>query len=246
MSGLTNHGNTCYVNSIIQVLRYTKPVVKELINETPSTKEMRAFLDLLYQASDPKEFVTYLGKLGFASGMQHDAHEFMITMLDKLYESVPQKNPFEGTFRTTLTCKNGHTRKAQQPFTSLSINGSVEEGIQELQQPEEVECKCEECDLKHMTKQTFIEPGKAVCVHIKRFDTQRKLNYDVPVTPSWNNFKLVGICNHFGSNQGGHYTACGLTDDGWIMFNDNLTHKLDKLPKKSKLPYIMVYSCVEI
>ena len=104
MSGLHNFGSTCYVNSIIQVLRYTKPVVADLIDETPSDKTMQLFLDLLYQGADALPFVQRLKDIGFHPRRQHDAHEFMITVLDKLYESVPTKNPFEGTCETTLTC----------------------------------------------------------------------------------------------------------------------------------------------
>lgn len=241
MSGLNNYGSTCYVNSIVQLLRYTKPVVSGLLDETPSSNNMEKFLDLLYQGSEPKQFVETLQDLGFQRHMQHDAHEFMITVLDKLYESVPAENPFEGTFETVLTCANGHTRKATQPFTSLSINGGVKEGIQAMQEPEEVECKCEECDLQRMTKVMHIKPGKALCVHIKRFDSMSKLRYKIPIELTWENYKLIGSCNHTGSMHGGHYTATALTDDGWYFFNDDLVSKVSNIPAESSRPYIMVY-----
>tara|TARA_Y100001958_G_C21244787_1_gene574116 strand:- start:661 stop:1419 length:759 start_codon:yes stop_codon:yes gene_type:complete len=241
MSGLHNFGSTCYVNSIVQVLRYTKPVVADLINETPSNETMKLFLDLLYQDANALPFIQRLKDIGFHPHMQHDAHEFMITVLDKLYESVPNKNPFEGTFETTLTCEKGHTRTVTQPFVSLSINGSVKEGICALEQPEDVECKCEECDLTRMSKQTRVKPGKAICVHLKRFNANQKLTYKIPVLQSWKDYELIATCNHIGCMEGGHYTASAFTDKGWYLFNDEHVTKLNKIPEMSRLPYIMVY-----
>ena len=217
MSGLENYGNTCYMNSVVQLLRYTKPVVEPLLDAKPNDEHAVRFLNLLYQGAEAKEFIHSLEHLGFDPILQHDAHEFMITMLDKLYESVEQKNPFEGTMRTVLRCANGHESKSAQKFVCLSINGGVEDGIMQLQQPEEVECKCEKCECTSMTKHTFIEPGEAVCVHFKRFNAERKLRYEVPITMRWNGYKLVGSCNHMGSLHGGHYTATVL----WTMAGAN-------------------------
>ena len=241
MSGLENYGSTCYVNSIVQILRYTKPVVSGLLDETPNSDTMEKFLDLLYQGSEPKLFIDTLQDIGFERHVQHDAHEFMITVLDKLYESVKVHNPFEGTFETVLTCAEGHTRTATQPFTSLSINGGVKEGIQAMQEPEEVECKCEECDLERMVKEVRVKPGKALCVHIKRFDSTSKLTYKIPIELTWGNYGLVGSCNHIGTMHGGHYTATALTDDGWFFFNDKFVSRVSSIPDKSSRPYIMVY-----
>lgn len=241
MSGLQNYGNTCYMNAVVQLLRYTKPVVKRLVDAAPSDDNVRLFMDLLYQGGRVKPFLRVLEEMGFDPRMQHDAHEFMITMLDKLYESVDLPNPFEGTMRTVLRCANGHESKSAQKFVCLSINGGVEDGVVELLEPEVVECKCEECDCTTMTKHTFLEPGDAVCVHFKRFNAERKLRYEVPICTEWNGYKLVGSCNHVGSMHGGHYTATVLTGDGWRAINDEYVTVVDKLPKSSKVPYIMVY-----
>lgn len=241
MSGLDNLGNTCYMNSVVQVLRYIKPVVQNLVKVVPKEEGLRHFVDLLYQGSTPQNFAACLKDFGFDPIYQHDAHEFLLTMLDKLYESIELENPFEGKMTTTLTCANGHVSSRTDPFVCLSINGGIEDGIPSMMEPEIVECKCEKCDEKIMTKTLNIEPNNVVCVHYKRFNIDRKLRYKVPIMEHWNGYRLVGSCNHTGGLHGGHYTATVRTDNGWMHMNDEYVKKIDGLPSESKVPYIMVY-----
>ena len=229
------------MNSVVQVLRYVKPLVEPLVLAEPNSEPMKHFLDLLYQGSTPQKFVLHLKELGFDPIFQHDAHEFLITMLDKLYESVEEKNPFEGVVETVLTCKNGHRSVRKDPFVCLSINGGLEDGIRSLMEPETVECKCEHCEATEMTKTCDFHPNDVVCVHLKRFNADGKLRYKVPIHLTWNGYRLVGMCNHMGSTHGGHYTATVYTDKGWLYTNDETVKKIDGLPKESRVPYIMVY-----
>ncbi len=241
MSGLDNLGNTYYMNSVVQLLRYIKPVVQNLVKVVPKEEGLKHFVDLLYQGSRPQNFAACLKDFGFDPIYQHDAHEFLLTMLDKLYESIELENPFEGKMTTTLTCANGHTSSRTDPFVCLSINGGIEDGIPSMMEPEIVECKCEKCDEKIMTKTLNIEPNNVVCVHYKRFNVDRKLRYKVPIMEHWNGYRLVGSCNHTGGLNGGHYTATVRTDNGWMHMNDEYVKKIDGLPSESKVPYIMVY-----
>ncbi len=250
MSGLDNFGNTCFVNSVVQLLRYAKPVVKTLVEVIPKKngakdEALSSFLDLLYQGSSPQLFIRHLKNFGFDPVYQHDAHEFMITMLDKLYESLDETNPFEGEYVSVLRCKNGHSSVSKEKFICVSINGDLEEGIQQLQETEVVECKCDQCGETSMTKQVEVHPGRLVCVHLKRFTMDKKLNYEVTILKKWNGYSLIGMCNHFGSLHGGHYTSIVKTGTGWMNMNDESVEKVDGLPKISRLPYLMVYELDE-
>ena len=169
----------------------------------------------------------------------------MMTMLDRLYESLDNPNPFEGEYKSILVCKNGHKSISKEKFICISINGDLEEGILQLQEPESVECKCDYCDETTMTKHLEIHPGKLICIHLKRFSVDKKLNYKVSILKKWNGYKLIGTCNHYGSLHGGHYTSTVRTGDGWMHMNDEVVKKVDGLPKISELPYIMVYELDE-
>jgi len=243
--GLQNFGNTCFLNSIVQVLRYVKPVVERLLEIHSENEVTQSFIDLLYQGSNPRKFVRHLGKLGFNPLYQHDAHEFLLTMLDKIYEDPACKdikNPFEGHFQSTLTCKNGHQSVSKEPFCCLSLNGGLDEGIAALEEPETVTCKCDNCNETEMVKTVTIHPGEVICVQFKRFDLNGKLTYKVGLKEKWFGYKLIGICNHMGSCHGGHYTAAVNVDRQWKHMNDENVSDIDGLPKHSRVPYLLFYT----
>lgn len=242
--GLQNFGNTCYLNSIAQILRYTKPVVERLVKVHSDNEAVQSFIDLLYQDSKPDIFVRHLNKLGFNPIYQHDSHEFLLTMLDKIYEDEACKdikNPFEGYFESTLTCKNGHQSVSKEPFCCLSINGGLSEGIAQLEEPEVVTCKCDHCEETEMTKTVVINPAEVVCIQFKRFDITGKLTYKVGIHEEWYGYKLIGIVNHMGSIHGGHYTSAVNVDGQWKHMNDESVENIDGLPKRSRVPYLLIY-----
>ena len=242
--GLQNFGNSCFLNSIVQVLRYTKPVVERLLEIHSENEVTQSFIELLYQGSNPRKFVKNLSSLGFDPIYQHDAHEFLLTMLDKVYEDPACKdikNPFEGHFESTLTCKNGHTSVSKEPFCCLSLNGGLDEGLAKLEEPETVVCKCDDCDETEMVKTVVIHPAEVICVQFKRFDLNGKLTYKVALKEKWFGYRLVGLVNHMGSCHGGHYTAAINVDGQWKHANDEEFQDIDGLPQRSRVPYMLVY-----
>lgn len=242
--GLQNFGNTCYLNSIVQILRYTKPVVERLLEIHSENEVTQSFIELLYQGSKPRKFVKNLSSLGFDPLYQHDAHEFLLTMLDKVYEDPAckgLKNPFEGHFESTLTCKNGHTSASKENFCCLSLNGGLDEGIAALEEPETVTCKCDHCSETQMVKTVVIHPAEVICVQFKRFDLNGKLTYKVALKEKWFGYKLVGLVNHMGSCHGGHYTAAVNVDAQWKHMNDEDVSDIDGLPQRSRVPYLLFY-----
>ena len=108
---------------------------------------------------------------------------------------------------------------------------------------------CDKCGRVGLQKQLSICHSNICVIHLKRFTEHEKLYYNVslPKTLTVGNkeFKLSAVCNHHGNNFGGHYTSCACTRQGWYMFNDERAKKIDGLPEKSTLPYILFYSYIE-
>lgn len=240
MSGLQNYGSTCYINSVVQILRYCKPVVKALVNVRAS-ELVNLFVDTLYQDSDIKPFLEHIVSLGFDVNSQEDAHEFLLKILDRIYEETSLKNPFEGTLITQCKCPNGHVSTTKQPFVSIPIHGSIQDGIDKMMEAEEVECTCEVCGTTRATKTVDFEPGEVLCFHVQRFQLDKKLRFEVSIEETWMNYRLVGICNHVGNLYGGHYSSIVKTSTDWITADDDRIKKVKELPTKSRMPYLFVY-----
>ncbi|MBN3295421.1 UBP43 hydrolase, partial [Amia calva] len=106
--GLKNHGNTCFMNAVVQCLSNTdllaeylgleqyKPDVNGLLrSEEPAVTEVlasvvRALWTLEYTPQLSVEFKNIVSKYGsqFRGNSQHDALEFLLWLLDRVHEDV--------------------------------------------------------------------------------------------------------------------------------------------------------------
>jgi ubiquitin C-terminal hydrolase len=54
-------------------------------------------------------------------------------------------------------------------------------------------------------------------------------------------YEIYGVVNHFGSLNGGHYTANCKTDQGWYNFNDSSVHKINESEVFNNSSYLLFY-----
>jgi ubiquitin C-terminal hydrolase len=103
--GIYNDGNTCYLNSVIQVLRNT-PFIRHL-KYLPNNTVISAVVSALHGLTDDKQMVmairTLAAKQGhpqFAGSQQNDASELTYFLLDQLhqaYRHLPASVEIRGT-----------------------------------------------------------------------------------------------------------------------------------------------------
>ena len=243
MSGIENEGNTCFAAAVIQVLRYCRPVVKRMLQSDDPL--LNAFYDTLYdtgsKGANESAFLKRLPELGYAAHDQQDAHEFLMAMVDKMFD---EDNPFEGEITSILECEDAHCSTTKYPFYSLLVYGDVREGLMAYGLAEEVDAKCETCG-KPVTKRMTVTTGDVMVVQLARFDGHQKLTHEVTIPPVVENNKtmyLVGVIHHSGTVNHGHYTASVYTKQGWMLTNDEYVHSCER-PTKSRTAYVLIYSC---
>ena len=253
-TGLPNYGNTCYINSILQCLRYQRHFVKQLAvyESTNDLKIHQEFIDLLFAGcSDEtlRKFITSLSKANdeFELWKQCDAHELYMFLISSFYEKHKMKNHFEGELLQSITCKKcKYNSETKQKFISLSLSITSEKSpeslIEDFEKEENVLYKCEKCDHTTCIKKMKIDIYPNILVlHLKRFDGINKISTPV-VLKNPNTYRLTAICNHSGTTDSGHYTAAvKKTNQGWLIISDSDIQSLSKIPEKSIYPYILFF-----
>ncbi|XP_042687188.1 ubiquitin carboxyl-terminal hydrolase 43, partial [Centrocercus urophasianus] len=108
--GLRNHGNTCFMNAVVQCLSNTAPLAEFLALGRYRARGaraevthrlaalVRALWSLEYTPRLSAEFQSIVAKHGaqFRGNAQHDALEFLLWLLDRMHEDLGSASPAPG------------------------------------------------------------------------------------------------------------------------------------------------------
>ncbi len=266
MKGIINIGNSCYLNSAIQMLFNNHDFRKLCIN-TNINKIINEYDDSnVFNPSEIKHIVATHNKM-FANNNQQDSYEFMIYLLDILdkYRHKDLYTLFGIKTRVNIKCKRTSCLHESEHtdvelFLQLPLTNDLSESYKLYKSSEQLTAKnnngykCDKCKIISISRRktnTSFWPNNLMIV-LKRFNYTNnqwisKDNRNVNIPLIWRHgYKLKGGIIHIGVYGGGHYIYFGEENNIWYLCNDshiNIINDIEGFMKnQGAMSYILYYN----
>ena len=280
--------NLCFSNSITSAV-LNIPVLKcilstkteqmklhesenEIINELINLNNLSSFCQAttLKLRSIVQENCMDSGQItrSFGDNLQHDAGEFLISILEHLFKDWTAVNNlneqiFGGLFRETLFCECGNVKEL--PVQKLSevlmipLKGpSIQRCLNDFLNDEKIEHKCFLCKKQTCKKKIdiIIDPSTLI-IQLKRYDydtekgkaTKKQDEVECSKTlklASGSTYTISSIINHKGENpEKGHYNVLifNQANNSFVLLDDlNVTYDVQTTSDMNRISYIFVYT----
>jgi len=245
--GLNNIGNTCYLNSGLQLLLHNKDLCKIILDNSNNQtllqigKFINEYHNGINNSITPlfiKDFLSTKNDI-FKGFYQQDSSEFIIYFLDAINDEI-NNTIYEHTLNITIKCKlksclNISTNQEKNNFMIfdlkkefIDLNDCYNDYKSRFKFENDCLYYCNKCNKNTIaSKRTkIIFWPKHLIIILKRFQQNgmklSKNDNEIFIPFFWrNNYKLKGIIFHSGSLSGGHYVYIGNYNNKWYLFDDN-------------------------
>jgi len=267
VKGLNNIGNTCYLNSGLQMILHNDELCNLIVKNKLLNSNFEILANFIIEYNNNnntispqniKQLIENKNNM-FRGNRQHDSSEFLIFFLELITDDI-KTELYEISTQISIKCKlrkclnvSSHIEKSNILFLNINenficLNDCYEEYISRYKFENDDDLYwCEKCRDKRIAvkKTNIINWPKHLIIVLKRFtQNNRKITNSINVPEYWiNGYTLKGIIFHSGNPFGGHYIYIGKYNNNWYMFDDNFVNliNLQNLENFKNYGYIYYY-----
>ena len=260
-----NNRNLCFSNAVTSILLNNSGIRDIIVGDTPLHFENEIFKELkqLYERENleysstrrlrqivDSECLMNMEQKNFDDNNQHDAAEFLLSLLQHLLENDNALiNRLFGRTTTAIFCCNEncnsvvHQSQVEVKIIMLPlVEYTLESNLQRFLDEEVIERTCSKCNHKQGTQViSFTEDPEILVFQLKRFKAEEnrisKIDSEIFV-PSRINlqsgslYQIIGTVNHMGNSPAsGHYTSTvyNETKKNFYLINDEEIQEIESL-----------------
>lgn len=263
LRGSANLGNTCFLNSAVQLLCRAHIVSDAALKhfgelDHPVVNVLRQFRDApagqIVNLSGLQQTLVRAGLI--AAGRQEDAHEVLTWLLDTLPR--PLHVLYDVGITSSVTCGRCggvSSHVVQEKSVPLPIHGpsfdtaySAFTGQEKLEGDNAYQCDGCKAKTEAVRASSLTQLSRYLFVCLKRYTAAGKIVDEVamPVTinTSINNYVLAGFIVHYGSSYGGHYVTYvrDPANNAWFVADDSNIRQESAIPLHHG--YVYLYEAV--
>jgi hypothetical protein len=261
--GLANYGNTCYINSVLQILLNTHEFTSALAT---ASCEMSLALRALSLASTESHRTHYLVEVlrqlsnidpKWADGQQRDSKELFLSLLTNIFNSGDKQitQVFYGLKTSIYSLDCSHAVINEQKFGFLNggrnsisdyITKIIRRFIDPSEESQQLEFYCNECNLNtYCSEARKVELPKILGIYFDNNMQQSvNLNTHFSIRTGFHKLQLRGVIQRMGQGANfGHFRAYYMVDNSWYLFDDSCVSLCKQ--KEINSAYMLFYKVLE-